>query len=82
MLRLRLRLVFYAASSRCPQTRGTNSLKSTQTATYCQSGECARSVSIELLLRAILATGATAQDIGDTISDAIVPADPRVPVSI
>ena len=29
-----------------------------------------RSVSIELLLRAILATGATPQDIGNTISDA------------
>lgn len=33
-----------------------------------------RSVSIELLLRAILATGATPQDIGDTIADAAVPA--------
>jgi DNA-binding XRE family transcriptional regulator len=32
-----------------------------------------RSVSIELLLRAILATGATPQDIGDTISDAAIP---------
>ena len=36
-----------------------------------------RSVSIELLLRAILATGATPQDIGDTISDAAVPAKLR-----
>ncbi len=33
-----------------------------------------RSVSIELLVRAILATGATPQDIGDTISHAAVPA--------
>ncbi len=32
-----------------------------------------RSVSIELLLRAILATGATARDIGDTISDVALP---------
>ena len=32
-----------------------------------------RSVSIELLLRAILATGATTQDIGNTISDAAIP---------
>lgn len=31
-----------------------------------------RSVSIELLLRAILATGATPQDIGEVISDAAV----------
>ncbi len=38
-----------------------------------------RSVSIELLLRAILATGATPQDIGDTISDAAVPAKLRAP---
>jgi DNA-binding XRE family transcriptional regulator len=32
-----------------------------------------RSVSIELLLRAILATGATPQDIGETISDSALP---------
>jgi plasmid maintenance system antidote protein VapI len=31
-----------------------------------------RTVSIELLLRAILATGATPQDIGQTISNAVV----------
>ncbi len=38
-----------------------------------------RSVSIELLLRAILATGATPQDIGATISDAAVPTKLRAP---
>jgi len=36
-----------------------------------------RSVSIELLLRAILATGATPQDIGDTISAAALPIEQR-----
>ena len=38
-----------------------------------------RSVSIELLFRAILATGATPQDIGDTISHAAVPPKLRAP---
>lgn len=38
-----------------------------------------RSVSIELLMRAILATGATPQDIGDTISDAAASEKPRAP---
>lgn len=38
-----------------------------------------RSVSIELLLRAILATGATPQEIGQAIADAGVPTKPRAP---
>lgn len=39
-----------------------------------------RSIFIELLVRAMLATGATPQDIGDTISHAAVPAKLRAPV--
>jgi len=36
-----------------------------------------RSVSIELLLRAMLATGATPQDIGHAIAEVAVPTTPR-----